>query len=97
IEVLLEYREILDTKFPDAESPVITATSAVRDAANRKDFISRCAHKTGFNIIVLSGNEVAEYTYQGAQSAMTAKKDGRTLTYQVMGTYGTRFANRSEA
>jgi len=93
IEVLLEYREILDTKFPDAESPVITATSAVRDAANRKDFITRCAHKTGFNIKVLSGNEEAEYTYQGAQSVLPANKAGRSQTVLDIGGGSTEIAD----
>lgn len=42
------------------------ATSAVRDAGNREEFVERVKDETGLNIKVLSGIEEAELSFQGA-------------------------------
>ena len=46
------------------------ATSAVREAKNQKEFLKICQAETGLNIKVLSGNEEAEYIYEGVRLAV---------------------------
>tara|TARA_R110002096_G_scaffold28336_7_gene85911 strand:- start:3709 stop:4629 length:921 start_codon:yes stop_codon:yes gene_type:complete len=67
IDVLKEYKDIIDTEFAGCEV-IITATSAVRDASNREDFLNQVLTKTGFTVQLLSGKEEADYTYSGALS-----------------------------
>ncbi len=68
IEALKEYSEILNTDFPNIKTLSVTATSAVRDAANRNYFIKKVKDESGFSIRVLSGTEEAELTFLGALS-----------------------------
>ncbi|TEB08380.1 Exopolyphosphatase [Pelotomaculum schinkii] len=53
-----------------AETVVAVATSAVRDAANRADFLELVKKKTGLQIRVLSGTEEASYSYLGVVSGL---------------------------
>lgn len=46
------------------------ATSAVRDAANRKEFISFLRSTTGINVDILDGEEEARCSYRGALSGI---------------------------
>lgn len=64
MKVLTEYKSILDAKFPECQHVIVTATSAVRDAQNRDQFIEAVNQKTGFEITLLSGDEEAQYTYE---------------------------------
>lgn len=68
IQVLQEYSGIIDAYAPDAR--VLCATSAVRDAANRAEFIGAVRAAMGFRIEVLSGSEEARWTYRGALSGI---------------------------
>ena len=45
---------------------IAIATSAVRDAANRAEFVDRVRAATGIRIRILSGDEEAQLTYLGA-------------------------------
>lgn len=63
IQTLREWRALLDHLRPDAESAV--ATSAVRDACNRAQFLERVQQETGFRVEVLSGEEEARRTLLG--------------------------------
>ena len=49
-----------------AERIIAVGTSAIRDAQNRDDFCEFIRQKTGITIEVLSGDEEAEWTFQGA-------------------------------
>lgn len=49
---------------------VAAATSAVRDAANREDFLERVQRETGVRVAILSGSEEAKYSYVGAMSGL---------------------------
>ncbi|SHF49836.1 Ppx/GppA phosphatase [Fodinibius roseus] len=70
IDILKEYQHIIDRKYPDAGPPVVTATSAVRDANNRDEFIDRVEEQTGLRVTILSGLEEAACTFLGAQSVL---------------------------
>jgi exopolyphosphatase/guanosine-5'-triphosphate,3'-diphosphate pyrophosphatase len=72
MEVLLEYRDI-------AQSYGITslraiATSAVRDASNRDEFVKAVKEETGINVDIISGREEAELGYLGASSVRPGEK-----------------------
>lgn len=70
IDALLMYKKILTAKFPEVEEVSVTATSAVRDAANKHYFLKKVSNKTGFTVKVLSGEEEAAYTFFGAKSVL---------------------------
>lgn len=57
-----------------AETVVAVATSAVRDATNRMDFMDMVKNRTGLQIRVLSGTEEASYSYNGAMSGLSLDK-----------------------
>lgn len=75
ISVLKEYRQLLSDDFPAVESVTVTATSAVRDAGNREQFMEEVQNETGFTIRLLSGNEEAEWTAAGALSVLEEVPD----------------------
>ena len=83
IKALKEYKTFLDKEYPSIEEPIVTATSAVRDAQNRQEFLSRVREETGFQIELLSGFEEAQYTFLGAQSVL-ATDGGREQTTAVL-------------
>lgn len=68
ISALREYRTIVDLHRPDAV--VVCATSAVRDAGNREEFVTRVRRETGFAVEILSGDAEALWTYRGALSGV---------------------------
>src|SRR5436190_18325000 len=49
-----------------------TATSAVRDAANGREFLADVGRRHGFETRLLSGREEAELTYRGVTSRLAA-------------------------
>jgi exopolyphosphatase/guanosine-5'-triphosphate,3'-diphosphate pyrophosphatase len=53
-----------------ADRVVACATSAVRDAVNREEFISKVKLSTGLGIRVIGGAEESELTYAGAVSGL---------------------------
>ena len=85
LQSLKEYKEIIETKFPEVEQVVITATSAVRDAENRDTFIRKVKEQTGFDIKLLSGDEEAQYTFQGALSVLVIPKKHTAFVLDIGG------------
>ena len=65
---LSEWREIINASHVDAVAAV--ATSAVRDAANRDEFLDRVKHEAGFEVELLSGEEEARRTMLGIRSGL---------------------------
>lgn len=66
IGALKEYREIMEQEgFPAGEC-FCFATSAVRDSANRDEFVKRVAQACGIRVTILSGAEEARYGFAGA-------------------------------
>lgn len=64
IEALKMFRDIISVQSIKHVMPV--ATSAVREATNRDDFLKRVHFETGFNFRILSEEEEALYSYAGA-------------------------------
>ena len=53
VQCLRKWRELVDASHVDAAADV--ATSAVRDAANRDEFLDRVKREAGFEVEVISG------------------------------------------
>ncbi len=68
IQCLKEWREIIDAFHVDAMTAV--ATSAVRDAENRDEFLDRVKRETGFEVELISGEEEARRTLLGIRSGL---------------------------
>jgi exopolyphosphatase/guanosine-5'-triphosphate,3'-diphosphate pyrophosphatase len=64
IDALRLFRDIVS--FDSIRHVLPVATSAVRDAGNRADFLRQVEAQTGFRFRVLSGDEEAFYSYVGA-------------------------------
>ncbi|MDE3107784.1 MAG: hypothetical protein KGJ42_06480, partial [Acidobacteriota bacterium] len=62
--VLREYRRAMDDERVDRG--LLVATSAVRDARNGQDFLARAGEIVGVEARILSGNEEATFSYDGA-------------------------------
>jgi exopolyphosphatase/guanosine-5'-triphosphate,3'-diphosphate pyrophosphatase len=56
-----------------AERVLATATSAVRDAANGREFLAEVARRHGFETRLLTGREEAGLTYRGVTSRLSAE------------------------
>lgn len=54
------------------EATAVVATSAVRDAVNREEFLERVKHQAGFEVEVISGEEEARRTLLGIRSGLPA-------------------------
>lgn len=67
---LREWREIIDASSVDAV--VAVATSAVRDATNRDEFLDRVKREAGVEIEILTGDEEARRTLLGIRSGLPA-------------------------
>jgi exopolyphosphatase / guanosine-5'-triphosphate,3'-diphosphate pyrophosphatase len=68
IECLREWRTVIESYEVDAVAAV--ATSAVRDAANRDEFLQRVQRETGFDVEVITGEEEARRTLLGIRSGL---------------------------
>jgi exopolyphosphatase/guanosine-5'-triphosphate,3'-diphosphate pyrophosphatase len=66
--VLDEYAALLTRHAPDRV--VVFGTSAVRDAANRENFIRRVEARTGYRLEVLTGRDEALWTFRGGISGV---------------------------
>jgi len=69
LQCLKEWREMINTSSVDAMA--IVATSAVRDAANRDEFLDRAKREAGFEVELLSGEEEARRTLLGIRSGLS--------------------------
>jgi len=77
------------------EKVVITATSAVRNAVNREDFLSAVFERTGFVVKVLPGAEEALLSYQGALSSFHTGIDSQNMVIMDLGGGSTEFTWKS--
>ncbi len=68
IEALKTFNTII--KEYNVKRVLAFATSAIRDAANRKNFVEEAFEKTGIGINVINGNKEAELIYLGNREAV---------------------------
>lgn len=92
LKALKEYHELLDRDYPDCATPVVTATSAVRDAANRDAFLQRIRRETGWEVKLLSGTDEARCTYRGAASTLKHMEENESVLVLDIGGGSTEIA-----
>src|SRR6185369_15807354 len=68
---------------PEATRAV--ATSAVREARNRDQFIKRAREECGLEVAILPGREEARLCYIGALSGPAAAEPGRVAQFDLGG------------
>lgn len=68
-----------EARLLEADPVVAVATSAVRDAANRSDFLELVKKRTGLQIRVLSGTEEASYSYLGVVGGLSAEQQATAV------------------
>jgi exopolyphosphatase/guanosine-5'-triphosphate,3'-diphosphate pyrophosphatase len=68
IQCLREWKAVIETYRVDGCTAV--ATSAVRDAANRAEFLERVRREAGFDVEVITGDEEARRTLLGIRSGL---------------------------
>ncbi|MBK5283098.1 MAG: hypothetical protein JJE16_13555, partial [Nitrospiraceae bacterium] len=68
LQCLREWREMISASHVDATAAV--ATSAVRDAENRDEFLDRVKREMGFEVELISGEEEARRTMLGISSGL---------------------------
>ncbi|SFE21772.1 Ppx/GppA phosphatase family protein [Spirosoma endophyticum] len=67
--VLTYFRQVLDQYGVDPKQVIAIGTSAIRVAHNQAEFITRVREATGLSINVISGDQEADYIYQGIRAA----------------------------
>lgn len=68
IHCLCKWKAVIDTYRVDACA--VVATSAVRDAGNRAEFLDRVKHEAGFDVEIITGDEEARRTLLGIRSGL---------------------------
>src|SRR5690625_5791586 len=82
------FATFLKERFPQLSGPpVVTATSAGRNAPNRALFLNAVEEATGWAVRVLSGEEESQITHRGRRSVLDPKivKGRRTLILDIGG------------
>jgi exopolyphosphatase/guanosine-5'-triphosphate,3'-diphosphate pyrophosphatase len=70
IETLRDWRDVINRHHVDAQ--IAVATSAVRNARNREEFLGRVKQEVGFEVEIISGEEEARRTLLGIRSGLPA-------------------------
>ena len=78
-----DYRKLIDAR--GADRAVAVLTSAVRDAANGREFADTVRDRYGLEPHVLSGDEEAGLTFLGATSERDPGDDTPTLVFDIGG------------
>ena len=68
-EKALKHFKSISEKFGVSEIQAI-GTSAIRDAKNQLDFLARIKQEVGIEILVISGDEEADFIYKGVQKTI---------------------------
>jgi exopolyphosphatase/guanosine-5'-triphosphate,3'-diphosphate pyrophosphatase len=68
VETLRDWRTVINSHHVDAQISV--ATSAVRNARNREEFLGRVKQEVGFDVEIISGEEEARRTLLGIRSGL---------------------------
>src|SRR5918911_4360344 len=86
LDTVADYRRAIDRE--RAQRTVAVATSAVRDASNRDDFLRRLHDELGVEPRTISGDEEARLTFLGATSR---RRDGAPVLVLDIGGGSTEF------
>jgi exopolyphosphatase / guanosine-5'-triphosphate,3'-diphosphate pyrophosphatase len=68
IACLREWREVIESY--GVEASTVVATSAVRDASNRGEFLDRVKREAGFEVEIITGEEEARRTLLGIRAGL---------------------------
>jgi exopolyphosphatase/guanosine-5'-triphosphate,3'-diphosphate pyrophosphatase len=82
-EVVAE--QVATARAEGAEGIRIVATAAIRDAANRDDFVAAVQELAGLDVHVLSGEEEARLAFMGATGSLPRCPDGLVGVVDVGG------------
>jgi exopolyphosphatase / guanosine-5'-triphosphate,3'-diphosphate pyrophosphatase len=74
VETLRDWRAVINSHHVDAQ--VAVATSAVRNARNREEFLGRVKQEVGFDVEIISGEEEARRTLLGIRSGLPGGVSG---------------------
>ena len=83
IEILNEYKKISSQY--DSKEISVTATSFIRDAHNRNEFIEEVKKGTGIEIEILSGNDEAKWTFIGGIYDKLTGNENKITTIDIGG------------
>lgn len=90
LATLKEYKRLAEGHHTD--KIIAGGTSALRDAANREEFIAAVHEQTGIRINILTGDEEAELTYRGAVSEFRSRGSGERFAVLDIGGGSTELA-----
>lgn len=85
LDCIKEYQSIIEKEYSRVDEVIVTATSAVRDAQNRDEFIQLVKEETGFNVQLLSGDEEAQCTFEGALSVLPIEENASVFVLDIGG------------
>ncbi|MCC5906509.1 MAG: Ppx/GppA family phosphatase [Balneolaceae bacterium] len=86
LKVLTNYKDFLQNYYPEVvDEVIVTATSAVRDASNRDEFIGYVKKSTGWAVRLLSGDEEAQTTFKGALSVLNGRENTNNVILDIGG------------
>lgn len=83
IKALKKFRKLIDSKRADEVRAY--ATSAIRSASNRDDFVKAAREKAGIAIKVINGNEEAALIYDGVRNGVMLPAADDTLIVDIGG------------
>jgi exopolyphosphatase/guanosine-5'-triphosphate,3'-diphosphate pyrophosphatase len=83
LAILTHYKTI--SEWYDVNQIVACATSAVRDASNREEFLREIKKKIGITVSVINGKKEAELTYLGAVSGLFGADTGHSFAVLDIG------------
>jgi exopolyphosphatase/guanosine-5'-triphosphate,3'-diphosphate pyrophosphatase len=70
IDVLKEYKQMIDNQGHKVKQVILCATSAVRDASNRQAFVDLVQKELNYDVTILPGKTEALCTFTGAVGAL---------------------------
>lgn len=85
VDVLQEYQGTIARDFSEVKDVRVTATSAVRDANNRTEFLDLVREQIGWQVEILSGFEEAQLTYVGAHSVIDGRSEAQNVIIDIGG------------
>lgn len=83
IKALKKFRKLIDSKRADEVRAY--ATSAIRSASNRDEFVKAAREKAGIAIKVINGNEEAALIYDGVMNGVMLPPNDDTLIVDIGG------------